>query len=236
MDPDKILKLAAEYFVGWSRIILLTLRNPVARFQLTPLSADDSSTTLVNNREQPSVWLSPKLFAYAVLSIILGISMNSLLPKRVSVPDLLKDVVIVFLFWIVYSSFIFVICRLFRGRASYLDTLSVSIQVLATTYVATSFLSLVAAAVISVGPAAEFAKRIPLAGEMLVDEPPLLFFLFGTILLAIYTPLSMKAIHRFGWFRAVLLSLVPFVMVWGLSLPTYRETGVMTREPSMIDP
>lgn len=161
-----------------------------------------------------------------MLSVVLGIAMNSLLPNRLPGPDLLAALAIVLGYWFVYGSFLHLVCWALRGSGHYLETLSVSIQVLATLYVVTSFFSLLAVAVISIPNVGALIGRLPFIGEPVVDEPPLIFFLLGTLALSIYMPLSLRAVHKFGWLRTAVIFLIPYLLVW-LSILFYWSTGVM---------
>lgn len=230
MDPDKVLKFFTEHLADWSQITFLTLINPIARFELVPAPPDRGSAIVSGTISERHLWISPKLIAYAVLSILLGMAMNSLLPNRISAPELFTAAAIILVYWFLYGSVLYMVCWMLRGCGSYLDTLSISIQVLATIYVVTSFVSLVMAAVVSVHSIAAVLQRAPIVGEGIVNEPSLVFFLIGTSLLSIYVPLSLKNIHRFGWLRTAVVILVPLIMV-GLSLSIYYQTGVMLGSP-----
>ena len=83
-------------------------------------------------------------------------------------------------------------------------TLGVTNQVLATLYVVTSFLSLFAATVFTLPQLAQWVQKVPVAGELLVERPVVVFFLIGTTLLMIYVPLAMRSVHKFGWIRPLL--------------------------------
>lgn len=90
IDPEKILKILTEYLVGWSRVMLLTLASPTARFSLVPISEGNGPASLIGVvRSERDLWLSPRLLAYAAFSTILGITLNSLLPDRPPAPEIL---------------------------------------------------------------------------------------------------------------------------------------------------
>lgn len=226
MEPDKVLQFFAENLADWSWITILTLRNPIARFELAPIPSQQRGTLVGGSSKHSNLWLHPKLISYSVLSIVLGIMMNSLLAGRIPGPEMPKSVAIIFAYWLSYGSLLFLACRALKGRGSYLDTLSVSIQIFAAIYVVTSFLSLVATALLSVPAFAGIIKRVPLIGIMVANEPPLVFFVIGLLLLSVYVPLSLKVVHRFGWLRTFLVFLVPVFMTL-VSRALYSRIGLL---------
>jgi hypothetical protein len=225
MDFEKLPRLG-EYLTEWLRITLLTLRNPVMRFELVATSAAPSPVIVQGSNVKSNVWLDPKLISYALLSISIGVVMNNLLPDRIPGPGLVKELVIMLILWVAYGSLLFVVCSyLLKGKASYLETLSVSIQVLATIYVATSFISLIGAILLSDHTTA--AIRIPFIGWSSISKSVLFFFILWAFLSAIYVSLSMKAIHRFGWFRTLLLAVLPIIAIIWIFIPIYLDMGMV---------
>lgn len=181
------------------------------------------------------MWLSPRLLSFAVFSVILGTTINSLLPNRVPGPQLFVTVSLVLISWFSHASCLHLICRALRGSGHYIETLSVSLQLFATIYVVSSFLSLVAATVISTPTFYVVTERIPFIGGLLVGEPALLFFLIGALLHSIYIPLSLQPVHKFGWLRVSIIflisSLLILILLWYISVPVYHSTGVMMPMP-----
>jgi hypothetical protein len=159
------------------------------------------------------------------VSIVLGTLVTSLLPHRVPAPEVLKAVVVVLLYWFLYGSVLFVVCKLLGGRSTYLDTLSVSLQILAASYVASSFTSLIAISVLLA-----FRPNIPLVGDFLGSHPIAPFFAIGTLFLLVYVPLSMRALHRLTWLRTTLLFPIPLVMLV-IAVTLYGGTGVTLNAP-----
>jgi hypothetical protein len=231
MDPSKLLKFFVDNFIGWSRVTLLTLARPVSRFELT-LIDDLPKQIAPEARNEQQLWLNPRLLAFAVISIILGVTINSLIPGRKSGPDLFTTVTVILVYWLVCGTLLHVVCLLLQGTGRYLDTLSVSIQVFATIYVIASFLSLLGAAVLSFGAISEFIWRLPI-GRKFVLKPVLLFFLIGNLLLFIYLPLAMKSVHKFGWARSaalfVVLAALLILLFWLFEFPIYLRTGIIMK-------
>ncbi len=227
MDPEKILKIMAEHLVGWSRVTLLTLASPTARFSLAPVSEGNEQKRIASARSERELWLSPSLLAYAAFSTVLGIALNSLLPDRPPAPEIFAQAVIVICSWLLYGSLVHLLCWALRGRGSFLETLSVSLQIFATVYVVASFLALIAAAIVSVPLMEDLLSRLPFLGDLLVDEPAYFFFLFGAVIQSVYIPWAMRRVHRFGWVRTAIIFLMPYCFVW-LSVAIFRQFNVMT--------
>jgi hypothetical protein len=104
--------------------------------------------------------------------------------------------------------------------------------VFATLYVVASFLSLLVAIAVSVPFVARVVGELPLVGQLLVYEPALFFFLINTVMLSIYVPLSLRPVHKFGWFRTAVIFSIPYLMVWA-SVVMYHKTGIMMAPPPL---
>jgi Yip1 domain len=127
MDPEKVLKLMTEYLGDWSRITLLTLSRPISRFEPAAVAGHSTNSALHDVQTEKQLWLHPKLLIFAIVSIILGLSMNGLIPRRTPSPELLASVLIVFLYWVISASWLHLVCRMLRGKGEYLETLSVTL-------------------------------------------------------------------------------------------------------------
>lgn len=227
MEPEKVLKFFTENIGDWSRVTLLTLLRPISRFELVPITEDSKHSAIRGVQTDRQLWLHPKLLVFSVVSIMLGLTMNALLPGRASGPDLLASTLIIFLFWVVCASFLHLLCRLLKGKGQYLETLSVTLQVSATLYVISSFLALLLAALTAIPEVKSKIDVEPFLGEDIGDFPVYLFFATSTIFTAIYVPLALKSVHRFGWFRASLISLI-LVMSVVVPISIYKIFGLLT--------
>jgi hypothetical protein len=227
MDPEKLVSFLATYATDWSRVSFLTLRNPIARFELSPVGVEGTVSLLGTIKSDRQLWLHPKLLAFALVSIVLGLSINALLPGRKPGPDLLASIAIIFVFWLASGSVLHAICRLLSGKGRYLETLSVLVQISATLYVATSFLAFVVATLIKWPPIAAAINKYSILGGVIGDDPVPLFFVIGTVLQMIYVPLSLKPVHRFGWGRTMMIALLPLLLVW-IPVGIYLSSGLLT--------
>lgn len=227
MDLDK---LRNDIMVtGWQFLLvfMLTLKNPVARFQLQPTSETGINRIAGPLDSERELFFNPKLLWFAGASILLGLAVNALIPNRISGPDQYTALVIVFAYWLIAGSVTFVFCRLLRGTGGYLETLSVFIQISAVLYVATSFLSVFSIPVLHPLLADLFSSDI--LGPRLTVQPVVLFFIIGLLLSIIYVPLAMKSVHKFGWIRTAAVAAVPLAGVL-IQVAIYEQYGVLITE------
>jgi hypothetical protein len=234
MDPNTVVTFLTEHTADWSRITLLTLINPISRFELVPAGSEESTSVIGRVETERQLWLHPKLLVYAILSIVLGLMINELIPGREPGPELVASVVIIFIYWLVSGSVLHLVCLVLRGKGKYLETLSVIIQVSATLYVITGFLAFLAALFLVLPQVADILEKITIFGRVFTEEPVFVFFLIGTILSVIYVPLSMKPVHRFGWGRTVVIALLPLLTV-GFAVAIYLQYGLLI-EPATPPP
>jgi hypothetical protein len=224
MDYGQVIKFFEENFYEWSRVALLTLARPVSRFKLTPINpvAPGAST-------KQDLWLNPKLLAFAAISIILGITINALIPGRKAGPNLFTTVTVILAYWIAGGSLLYIICRSLKGSGRYLDTLSVCIQVYGTIYVVGSFLSLLGAVILRSEAISGIARKLFVLREF-VKEPILIFFFVCDLLLSIYLPMAMKPVHEFDRSRTaalfVVLVILLMILFWLVEFPIYRSIGL----------
>lgn len=226
MEPEKVLKLLTENLGDWSRITLLTLIRPISRFELVLVGDTTGVSEIVGVRTEKQLWLNPRLLIFSVLSIILGLSLNALIPNRTHAPDLLSSVLIVFLYWVVCGSLLYLVCRLIGGKGGYLETLSVTLQVLATLYVVSSFFALLLSSLTSIPVLErEFGTESALVG-VLDSAPVVVFFVVDTILIAIYVPLALKTVHKFGWGRTSLVLILLLIGGPWVPIAVYKTFGL----------
>ncbi len=226
MDPGKTFKFLVDYAVDWSRVTFMTIVKPISRFELVTVGADETVRVIGNIKSERQLWLNPKLLGYSFLSIILGLTINALIPNKSQGPDLLASVIIIFIYWFAACSVLHLFCIILRGTGKYLETLSVGIQVSSTLYVVISFLTFVIASLLVIPNTSEFVKQIPMIGELLTKEPAYVFFVIGTLLSMVYVPLSMKSVHKFGWIRTIMVAVIPPLTVW-LPVIVYMQSGLL---------
>ena len=145
MDIEKILTLLPQYFSDYFSAFVQTLQKPSLYFQPTlsnqPQSEIISSPSSQKHNNPAS--LNPKLISFIFISIFLGAVIQSVTPNRAPLLELPTLVIIVFVLWLLISSIIYFIFRMFGGSGGFLNTISVSLQLIAVIHVIASLLSLV---------------------------------------------------------------------------------------------
>jgi len=226
MDIEKLIVFLRDNVAEFVEVTARTMVRPVGRFQLVPSGAAAEANPLARAPTQRELWLNPKLLVFAAISIVLGTTLTDLVPGRSDSPDLLPTVAFVTIWWFIGGSVTHAVCRVLRGAGSYLETVSVYMQVLATLYVVISFLTLIASTAAQVEIVQRGVRLVPILGALLLDEPIYFFFVFQTILGLAYVPLAMKAVHRFGWIRTVTLALLPVLTIW-VSVWIFDTIGIL---------
>jgi hypothetical protein len=83
-----------------------------------------------------------KLIVNSTISIFLGSFLYQLNPAIDVSTDFMRWLILVMLFWIMYSLLVFGLFKLFRGRLDFVNFLAVSLQIIASAYIVSSFISL----------------------------------------------------------------------------------------------
>jgi len=224
MDAVKIIKFFTENVIEWTRITVQTIVNPISRFRLVELPSN-ATTKIIAPKTERELWLNPKLLVYTVVSIVLGLTINALIPDRDAGPDLFQSVVVVFVYWIIGCSLLYKFCRLLGGRGTYSETLSVLLQVTGSLYVLSSFLSLLMAVPISLLFSDETLNSINF-GFLSIPYTVAGFFVINGILHFIYYPITLKPVHKLGW-KQVFLIWVFLLFLYLIQLYVYQVFGIL---------
>ena len=201
MDVEKILEFATDNLAQYWLISITTLSHPSQRFADFVEELQGSVNDIrPSNAYSTGPRLTPKLFLFAVTSIIIGTSLDALLLRRDTSPSLFATVLAVLLFWLLFSTGVFWGCKLLRGKGNYVETLSVSVQIFSVVYV----VSHVGALLIAAGAKLPYVKDLEMS-KMITMQPIIGYFLLSAPLLTIYLPLSLKYVHRFGWKRQLIV-------------------------------
>ncbi len=224
MDPDKILKFIADNLADWSRIIVHTLIRPRSEFGLVEVTAEGCEH-LVSGGKQGHRWISPRLVTFVAFSVLAGLAMNGLLRGHGAAPQLFATVVTVVVAWFFYATAAHLLCAAMRGRGSYLETLNSTLQVLAVVYVVVSFFTLMICSVAAQPTVAPRLHAVPILGANLIEDPGLLFFLSGAVMLSFYIPLALRGVHGFGWIRTGAIGLLPYLLA-GIFIQIHHYTGI----------
>ena len=210
MNIESTVRFAHEHVAEYIDVLISTLVMPSTRF--APVEAGRDVTLLMGSRTL-GPRLNPKLLIFVSISVVVGVTLNALLPGRERVPILAAEFVLAVVAWLFYGTFVHLLCRVLGGRGRYVDTMSVVLQVLATIYVVTAFLSLLAApALISTiaGHSSGGVSREFFQTAITI----VLHFFISTVLVAIYVPLAIRHVHGLDALRTVLAAAPAMAFVW----------------------
>lgn len=248
MNFETSYKFVADYLSDYVWNFIETIRNPELRFQ--PLSAtdDQQSGTVASSRiEQTNTRINAKLFGFVVISIFIGLTIGKFIPGDKPQPDFPASVIVIVAYWLLYSSLVHVVCKIFAGRGTFSQTISISLQLLSVIYVIASFAALMWGTFVTgtkVGALLASRGNLP---AYLVERPIHVYFVVQFGLLTIYLPIAVKRIHGFNWsrlryaisrgFRALVTAIgliLIFSLVWlalsflfsHSSCETFRKTGI----------
>ncbi|MEM7083066.1 MAG: YIP1 family protein [Pseudomonadota bacterium] len=225
MDIQKIVTtipaLAAEYFHDFVAI----LTRPDTRFAPVPVADSDEELIVVSNTSEMTLKSDPKLFLFATLSLCFSISISSASPfyNLDEAPTLIVNVIVGLVAWLIYGSFIHLFSKVLHGRGTYPETISVCVQLFAAISVLGSIFALLLSSELIGDWLYESFTWYPI---QLTVNPFLSFFLFQAIALAVYLPISLKRIHRFGALKVTAVAIPSIALVIGLAYVFYSGFGV----------
>src|SRR5690349_17743308 len=155
MDFEKLQDFAVANFSQYFSVTVNTLIQPTLHF--APVAVDESGREVNVPAGSVGSRLNPQLVAFAVLSMFLGLTMNSLITKTPGNREtfFLAEVVGL-LFWVIYAVIVHMLCKVFRGKGSFYETVSVTIQIFATLYVLCSVVATMLAPIVLLKPIKPF--------------------------------------------------------------------------------
>lgn len=204
MNLEEALKVVGQYAGQYMATFGAIMASPSHRDW--PMRIYDSARTATLPREPQNSRLPENLIIFMLCSLFIGYTVASLIPGRGNKPSLPATIVVTVLFWIAYSSILYLLCRLLGGHGRYLDTLAVSLQVFSALYVVSTFLVLVLA--ILIGPDF-YIQRNSIGGSTAS-----LYFPIHAALLGVYLPVILTRLHGLGWPRHLLVA-IPFAILLG---------------------
>ena len=207
MDLDKTVEFLTRYVSDISAVVVVTLAHPTSRFKADQGS---SGATVLELMDVPTgdakQWVHPRLLVVSLACIAIGATVTSLVPGR-DPRVLAASVILTFIWWFLYGSVLFGLCRLMRGKGSYVETLSVVLQVLAAIYVTASVGGLILALVLTNDVVAGMIASVPVLG-WLGANPRYTYVALSIPLSAVYLPLALRAIHGLGVVRTVAIAVL----------------------------
>lgn len=213
MNIEKLLEWGSEYFSDYFSVFISTLLKPTTRFKPVIERSEERDLVLprriVNSYLGPN--LNPRLFGFMVISILIGATLNSIIPGRPPAADLLTTSVITIAVWVGYSISIFLLCKIIGGKGTFLETMSVSLQLLAVVYVVSNFIIFIWGSVARISFVHHLLKDSYVG--LVVEQPVFLYYPVQFILVLFYLPIALKHMHRFGIARLLVIGIIPTVWI-----------------------
>jgi|GEM_PF-4650784 len=196
MEVEKLVKFSADYCADYLSTVIDTLSHPTRRFSL---DSESSDTSLPRHR---GAELNAKLLSFVALSICIGSVIFSASEGRDFGNRFGDEVILVFLeviwLWILFALFAHVLCRIFHGRGTFKETLSVVFQLFSICYVICGFV---------VFSASLLVKGF-FPGTALTDVVYSLYLVSQLVFLIVYIPPALKRVHHYSLRTQVILSII----------------------------
>lgn len=230
MDVPATLKFSEKYLADYATFFLRILAHPTrASASLGSESADDTGSSLGRLSSTHASFSRPRALAFAIISIVLGLILNSFVPSRKYSGDLAGKVVVISLCWLCFASFAYRLCRLVRGKGGFSHSAWTSLQVFSVLFVVSSAVNLFGGVIVRIPRVSSFLVSLGKLGDSVANNPVYIYFIVQFALLNVYLPLSLKPVHGLGWMRCLLVGVVLsfFWAVFGIAF--YSDIGIMYR-------
>jgi Yip1 domain len=233
MDFEKLVQLSQDQLSDYLDCFVATLRNPQLRF--SPLVPTPPQQGIVfdladHDEDRTASRINPRLFTFVLISIFLGFTIGLFVPGRKEAPDIVEVIIVIVILWVTISWLLHLLSKLFRGKATFVETISVSLQIFSVVFVLSSVLTLVWGVLI---------RNAPVDGNQVFSLfnsypdiarfPFFAYFLVQFVLLSIYLPNGLGRIHRFVRWRRTVFSIVLPITLIGFAIFNicfYKSTGV----------
>jgi hypothetical protein len=212
MSPSEAFEAIGDGLSWYFHVLVQTLRNPKVAFAPTAVPAEGRLLT----EESQQFRVDRRLFYFAIASVIFGTVLKTV-PG--SVPDnagMIGATVVVLTCWLALSACAHAVARAIGGKANFVESVTITVQVFAAVYVVTNFLALVwfmirgSWGVAGIGRINSSLDFSPPFRSFL--ETARAYFLIQGILLAVYCPIAVHNTHRISWRRAIVVFGIIFVL------------------------
>ena len=154
MNFEKILTFANQNLAEYYRVFYSTLTKTTLEFPPVVRKRTNSEKKfgITTKKAESESQLEPKLLVFAVISVFVGTTVSALIPSVKTSPDItaLITIIVIIGYWFLSGTILHWFCRVLRGRGSYLNTLSISIQVFSVLYVLSSFITVLVSTFLSI--------------------------------------------------------------------------------------
>lgn len=187
MDISKILEMGKNYIAEYINMILTVFTNPQFLHEETVRRYNEevpSSILIIPPQikiiRNSLIKFPPQIIINVFVSIFIGSFLNKLNQSFNASADLINWIILVTLFWVMYLLIVFTLFKLLKGNLKLLDFLAVCLQIIASAYIVSSFLSLFSSV---------FLKDVILLSTQL---PMVVYIGTQSLLLLILIPISLS--------------------------------------------
>lgn len=198
MELDKILRLSVEYVSDYVEDFLHVIRRPGFQLQPTPVIAESASISTPNpSLDSVRRRIDPRLVRFLIISIFLGSVVNGRIPGRSPSQEFLVTIVILIVYWGLFSALSHIVCWMFGSRTTFTETLSACLQVFAVVYVLSSCCGFLYGTIVQ-----NFNLGLsPLYFRLLGEHPIYAYFVSQFLLTLPYLIIAMKRVHKLTFQR-----------------------------------
>lgn len=158
---------------------------------------------------------------FLIFCALIGATVGALIPGRPPISERSRTAVTVVVVWTLIGVLIHFACRLFRGKGSLDRTVLATLQILAVGYVVSNSLTMLITMAETAVP--RLASAIGATG---LKEPGELILFLQFCIVAIYTPMVLKSVHRFsGLLVGTLVGLVAALIAVLIASPVVMAHG-----------
>ena len=167
------------------------------------MSADTPILLSSGERLTDGARLNPRLLSFVALSVFIGFQLFSFYNIH---GDDVAIAVVILSYWTAFGIAVYVLCRVMRGKGGFAETLTITLELLAVLYVVGAIASIIATTT------ASYLGWWP--RPLLGTELPFFFTCYMFVhdgLFAVYLPLCLGGIHRFGLWRRIAIGFFTFL-------------------------
>lgn len=190
MDISKILEIGKLYLGDFVNMILTVFTSPRTLHEKTVRNyGEETQSSLLIVPSQVNLVKSlnkfpPQLIVNLFISIFIGSFLHGLNQSFNASADLTTWIILVTLFWVTYLLVVFAAFKLSGGRLNLLNFLAVCLQIVASAYIVSSFLSLFSSM---------FWNNVVLYSMQL---PMVIYIMIQSLLIVVLTPISLSKFIR----------------------------------------
>lgn len=206
MDFIKIIDWAAKYLAEYFAVLFSTLQNPEPAYK--------------PDRRHKNQKINPKLMGFALISIAMGATINSVIPNRPANAEVFTTSIVTLIMWIVYSIVIFSVSTVLGGKVHLLDITTISLQLFGTVYVVSNLAAFLWGIAASNPFIYYFASKVD-TFKLIAENPLVIFYFVQITILTIYLPRALTVLFKKDNGRIVLVTIASILFIFPCGISPY---------------